>query len=454
VPLSTTPVVYLGETQIGAILQVFDAQTLTPRTVFKDGLATIPWLQASFGLPIPAGAYVTDASGRVPVGFVVGNPYRIRCISSKGQEIFDIDNLPGDVAAGGSGGGGGGGGTATLNTGDFVFAHTTAQITGRVRANGKTIGSLASGATERANGADHLHSDVYALYAFLWPDTSLVVSGGRGANAAADFDANKPLTLPDYNARTLFGIDGMGSTPTGRLANAIFATGSASVLGSTGGEGAHVNTLFETATHGHTGITLANAAFQMSFTTATAGSHNHTGTAIAVGPHTHAGSLAPSHVHDFSGMSFGGAHAHGGLSGGSDTFFQMNSTGISLSQTTQNYPTSASGASGFVAALTSSTLNLGLSGTYFQDHHHGISTDGSHIHGGATGASGNLTLSMVGDGSHGHSLSIALDGSHTHSGVTDLGGAHTHIFATDLSGGGSAHNNMPPFGLATCYIVL
>jgi hypothetical protein len=175
---------------------------------------------------------------------------------------------------------------------------------------------------------------------------------------------------------------------------------------------------------------------------------------VAIGTHVHAGSTAGSHAHDFSNMSFGGVHNHSGLSGGSDTFFQMNGTGISLSQSAVNFPTSASGASGFVAALTGSTLNLGLSGTYFQDHHHGISSDGSHVHGGTTGLSGSLALSLVGDGAHGHSLSITLDGSHTHSGSTDPGGAHTHIFATDLSGGGAPHNNMPPFGLATCYIVL
>ena len=46
-PLSTQPVLLGGQIQVGAVIQVFDAGTLTPRTAYRDGLAQTPWAQAS-----------------------------------------------------------------------------------------------------------------------------------------------------------------------------------------------------------------------------------------------------------------------------------------------------------------------------------------------------------------------------------------------------------------------
>lgn len=69
--------------------------------------------------------------------------------------------------------------------------------TGWLLIDGKTIGSAASGATARAN------ADTLALYTFLWDfgvsDVPIYTSSGvattKGANAAADFAANKRLQL-------------------------------------------------------------------------------------------------------------------------------------------------------------------------------------------------------------------------------------------------------------------
>ncbi|MFX9031451.1 hypothetical protein ABTN13_20060, partial [Acinetobacter baumannii] len=47
-------------------------------------------------------------------------------------------------------------------TGDYITAASTGTRAGYVRANGRTIGSATSGATERAN------ADTAALYALLW----------------------------------------------------------------------------------------------------------------------------------------------------------------------------------------------------------------------------------------------------------------------------------------------
>jgi hypothetical protein len=444
VPLSITPVVAAGKYQVGAILNVYDAQTLTPRTVYKDGLASIPWLQATPGSPIPAGALQTDGSGRIPSMFVVGNPYRVRCIAANGVQIFDIDNLPGDVAAGG-----GGGGTATLNTGDYVFSHTTASISGRVRANGKTIGNAISGATERNN------ADTRALFIFLWSDPSLVVSGGRGANAAADFDtANKTIVLPDINGRALIGIDGMGTTPSGRLLNALFATGNASTLGSTGGEATHTLVNAENATHGHTGTTLANAAFQMTFTTASVSGGTPAGTIGSAGLHNHGAATSfesANHTHDFSGMVSAGSHNHGGT-GFESAFLSLNTNlVISVARSFNNVNGGNLGSFSYVSDVTYTTANPNV----VPSHTHAIASDGSHAHGGNTGnPSVSHTHTISGDGNHTHAWTATPLPAHAHSGSTDLGGAHTHVFASDLSGGGAPHNNTQPFALATVYIVL
>jgi hypothetical protein len=141
------------------------------------------------------------------------------------------------------------------------------------------------------------------------------------------------------------------------------------------------------------------------------------------------------------------------LTGGSDTNFQMNGVGISVSKSFQwSFPTAASGASGFQSPVSDVSLNVGLSGTWFQDHHHSIATDGAHTHIGTTDSSGALFYSISSDGAHTHTIST--DGAHVHTGSTDAGGVHTHTFTTASTGGGGAHNSMPPFVLATCYLVL
>ena len=102
--------------------------------------------------------------------------------------------------------------TTIFGTGDIKANYGTGVIDGFVRANGRTIGSSTSGANERAN------SDTQALFTFLWNgDPNLVVSTGRGVSAAADWSANKTITLPDWRGRALVALDDMGNTAAGRL---------------------------------------------------------------------------------------------------------------------------------------------------------------------------------------------------------------------------------------------
>jgi hypothetical protein len=102
------------------------------------------------------------------------------------------------------------------------FARSTAP-TGWLAANGDTIGSAASNATNAS-------ADYSALFTVLWDnwsntDLPILDSAGaastRGANAAADFAANKRLPLPDL--RGIF-VRGSGSqTISGITYNKTFA---------------------------------------------------------------------------------------------------------------------------------------------------------------------------------------------------------------------------------------
>jgi hypothetical protein len=139
-----------------------------------------------------------------------------------------------------------------IQTGDCIFSPATGTRTGFVRANARTIGSAASGATERAN------ADTSDLYTFLWNNFSnsiLAVSGGRGASAAADFAANKTIALFDGRGATLRGLDDMGNSAASAMTLATFTTGSAIIGGSIAGSNSHTLTTAQLSAHTHTGTT-------------------------------------------------------------------------------------------------------------------------------------------------------------------------------------------------------
>ncbi len=431
VPVSGQPVVFKGVTQLtGVQITIYDAQTLTPRSAYKDGLAGSLWAQPISG----------DSNGCIPNIWITGNPFKVRIVAAKGAYTREIDNLPGDVAAGG---GPGPSTPGALITGDLVKNYGTAIIAGRVRANGGTIGNVTSGATERAN------DDTDNLYVWLWNTNSgLVVSGGRGVSGIADFHANKTIALPDFRGRAAFGIDDMGTGSSGRLAGALFSLGNATTLGSTGGEAVHTNTIGEMAVHLHTGTTAANTAFSLTGTTATAGSHTHT--EGAAGTHNHTGvtgSENANHTHDFGSMSSAGSHNHGGLTGFESVLLSVGNPVASVSRTFGGANSGTGGFFNYVNDVNYNTNSFSVS----PSHTHAITSDGAHTHGGNTGSqSANHQHSISSDGSHTHV--IAAGG--THGFVTDIGGVHTHSVTTNSAGGGAAHNNMPGFVLITFYLVL
>ena len=226
----------LGKPLNGGRLYLIQAGTTnTPQNCYQDSGLTIAW-------PNPI---TLDAAGRVPQLFCADGVIKIRLTNTAGVQQLVQDNL---LVVGPSGGGGGGSAvdsTTVAATGDLKARYETGVISGWVRANGRTIGSSTSGATERAN------ADCQALFAHLWNiDTNLSVSGGRGVSAAADWSANKTIELPDWAGRAIAGLDDMGAGAKGRLTSTYFGT-AANVLGAVGGSESHVLTTAELAAHYH-----------------------------------------------------------------------------------------------------------------------------------------------------------------------------------------------------------
>jgi hypothetical protein len=90
--------------------------------------------------------------------------------------------------------------TTRWATGEFVFTCSSTAPTGTIAPNGGTIGNASSSASTRAN------ADTLNLFSVLWASSTntelqLKDSSGtnvvRGVSAAADFAANRQLTIPN-----------------------------------------------------------------------------------------------------------------------------------------------------------------------------------------------------------------------------------------------------------------
>lgn len=229
--------------------------TSTPQNAYYDTGLSSP-------LPNP---YTLDADARIPFHYLADGQIKVRIVDGNGVTRFEQDNI---LVIGPSSGGGGGGGvdpTTIAQTGDVLWLPIQGTRTGWTRANGRTIGSAASGATERAN------ADTSALFSYLWnnfSNTICPVSTGRGANAAADFAANKTITLLDWRGYVPGGLDDMGNTAASRWANVPVVSGDAVTAGSVLGEATHVVSQAE----------LPNVNFVVNIPSGQ-GSHKHTASA-------------------------------------------------------------------------------------------------------------------------------------------------------------------------------
>lgn len=222
----------------GKLFFIQAGTTSTPQNAYYDTDLTLP-------LPNPV---TLDAAGRVPAFYLADGQIKIRLTSATGITQIEQDNL---LVIGPSSGGGGGGTvdpTTVFQTGDCLWLDYQGTRNGWVRDNGRTIGSASSGATERAN------ADTSALFVYLWntfSDTICPVSTGRGANAAADFAANKTITLPDKRGYIPGGLDDMGNSAASRYTGVPVVSGDVTTAGSVIGESLHTLTSGEIPAHTH-----------------------------------------------------------------------------------------------------------------------------------------------------------------------------------------------------------
>lgn len=244
VPLSSQPVFNRGDLVEGARLYAFDAGTVNPRPLYLDKGQDPTRIH-----PTP----VVAADANWPLMWVGVGDYDVKITDANDAQIRFIAGLPGDAAPTS-------GGTVLdplrqIQTGTVIRFYGTGRRNGYVRANGGTMGSGASDATERAN------DDCHDLFVYLYQvDPNLVVTGGRDpAGAEADWQAGKTITLPNYVDRFEVGA------------------GSLYGLGATGGEATHALTQSELAAHGHTGSVTIGAG----------GGHTPSGIIGGVGDHQH-----------------------------------------------------------------------------------------------------------------------------------------------------------------------
>lgn len=261
-----------GELLAGARLFLFDGGTSTPRIGYKDSSLTSPHTN-----PI-----IADSAGRLPLIYLEDGFYRQRLTTSTGLMVFDDDGLP--VLSSTSGGSGTSvDPNAIFKSRDIKIRWDDQPLAGYVRLNGRSIGSVSSGATERAN------ADTQPLYEELWPYTNIVVTGGKGASAAADYAANKPLVLPDCAGRGLFGMDDMGAGAKGRIT--AFSVATPAVVGSVGG--LEKWTITTTQLPAYT--ISVTGTISLSGTTASAGEHQHSYSGT-----TNFQTINQSHSHQYS----------------------------------------------------------------------------------------------------------------------------------------------------------
>jgi hypothetical protein len=320
-----------GRLLSGARLFLFDGGTSTPRIGYRDSSLTSPH-------PNPI---VADSAGRLPLIYLDDGFYRHRLTSKAGTLIFDDDGLPVLSATEG------GSGTSVdpdsvFKTRDIKIRFDDQPLAGYVRLNGRTIGSAASGATERAN------ADTQSLYEELWGFANISVTGGKGGSAAADFAANKPLVLPDAAGRGIFGADDLGAGNKARLSSYI---PNSTLQGSVGGNQAWT-------------LQFNNLPVSCPWTGSVSGPGT---TALSGASHTHAfsgstGGVSATHTHSSSYTGPGQTNA--GAAGGSDQnnlWRNTAATGLTTGAESNDHTHAFSGTTGVNSADHGHTFNFSAS---------------------------------------------------------------------------------------------
>lgn len=229
------------------------------------------WYQA--GAPI-----VYDATFATAIGGYPKNTVLMSAIVPGNYWMATIDSNASDPDAGGAGWVPAPG---HPTTGDYTFSLTSSARNGWVPGlSGNTIGNAVSGAT-------YAGPQTQFLFSFFWNFSNTVcpVSGGRGANAAADFAAGKRIGVYDFSGSSVVVVD----NGTGRLTGVPVTLGNNNLPGSIIGENLHTLTTAEIPlhTHGYSATSsLENAA------------HTHNGAATSTGM-----SANNPHSHPYTGLS-------------------------------------------------------------------------------------------------------------------------------------------------------
>jgi hypothetical protein len=193
-----------GNIASGAKAYFYRDATSTPLTVYRNSDRTL----------VHASPVVANSNGIFPPVYLPYETYRVRVTTSVGVEIYDASDIANPAPYTESGG------LAVVQsqifqTGDPIWRMRSDPVEGWIRLNGRTIGPVGSGATERAN------EDCFDLYVYAWDhwfDNDAPVTGGRGVSASADWLAGKPIQPRKMNGMAAIGNDDGG---TGTATNVI-----------------------------------------------------------------------------------------------------------------------------------------------------------------------------------------------------------------------------------------
>ncbi|MCP5364121.1 MAG: hypothetical protein H6905_02615 [Hyphomicrobiales bacterium] len=151
-------------------------------------------------------------------------------------------------------------------TGDLKLTFENTALAGWLFCDGKTLGSVASGAI-------HAGTTYQPLFVYVWERITeawcpVTDSGGnpvaRSGSAQTDWDAGRRLSLPDARGSLLLIMDTMGASAAGRVTSASTGGGNASQMAARGGAETHTLTVDQLPSHDHDG------------TTGSDGDHSHT----------------------------------------------------------------------------------------------------------------------------------------------------------------------------------
>jgi len=260
IPLSLTQQFdEFGEPLSGGKLYIYQAGTVaTPQNPYQDAGLTIL-------MPNPI---TLDAAGRIPQFFLADGYIKVQLDSREGIPQLVQDGI---LVIGPSSGGGSGGTpvaqSSLIQTGMLALFYGIGALDGFVRANAMTIGSATSGASEKADATCN------QLFQFLWNvDSALPVLPSRGANSAADWAANKRITLPDWRGYGIGALDGMGNSLAARLTPSWFGAANCDLLGAVGGDEKRLLTAAQCAlvSHAH-GVFLYDPGHSHLISSATGG---------------------------------------------------------------------------------------------------------------------------------------------------------------------------------------